>query len=149
MTTPRSFLLPFAGRCLAAFALLGSVAVAQKVETRSGFDVIAKPVATGEERQAQPNLWIFELEFKSLRMIEVEITDARTGTKRPELLYYLVYKAINREIDRKVDDEDRRPVNDPGENPKHFTVWQSFAAFLPTPTTSVCFLPVFRTASNW
>jgi hypothetical protein len=117
MTTPRNFLLPLAGRCLAAFAMLGSVAVAQKVETRSGFDVVAKPVATGEERQAQSDLWIFELEFKSLRMIEVEITDARTGTKRPELLYYLIYKAINREIERKVEDEDRRPVNDPGENP--------------------------------
>lgn len=117
MNTPRKQNLAVAGCCLMAFALLSSVANAQKVDNRGGFDVVAKPVATGEERQAQPDLWIFELEFKSLRMIEVEITDARTGTKRPELLYYMIYKAINREIDRKRDDEDRRPINDLGENP--------------------------------
>lgn len=117
MNTPRKNLIPVAGCCLAAFVWLSNVAVAQKVENRGGFDVVAKPVATGEERQAQPDLWIFELEFKSLRMIEVEITDARTGTKRPELVYYMIYKAINREIDRKRDEEDRRPINDLGENP--------------------------------
>jgi len=117
MTTPRSYSLALGVRSLLVLGMLGSVAVAQKVDTRNGFDVVAKPVATGEQRQAQPDLWIFELEFKSLRMIEVNITDARTGTKRPELVYYLVYKAINREIDRKVDDEDRRPINDLGENP--------------------------------
>jgi hypothetical protein len=117
MTSPRSFILRLSGRCLIAFAVLGSVAVAQKVNSNRGFDVVAKPVATGEERQAQPDLWIFELQFKSLRMIEVEITDAKTGTKKPELVYYLVYRAINREIDRKVQEEDIRPVNDLGENP--------------------------------
>jgi hypothetical protein len=117
MSTPRKHLFSTAAWCFAAFPMLGSVAVAQKVQTKGGFDLVAKPVATGEERQAQPDLWIFELEFKSLRMIEVPTTDARTGTKRPELLYYLVYKAINREIDRKQEDQDRVPVNDLGENP--------------------------------
>ena len=117
MSTPRKHFFPMATWCFAAFAMLGSVAVAQKVESKGGFDFVAKPVATGEERQAQPDLWIFELEFKSLRMIEVPITDARTGTKRPQLVYYMVYKAINREIDRKQEDLDRRPVNDLGENP--------------------------------
>ncbi len=117
MSTPRKHLLSIATWCFAAFAMHGSVAVAQKVEFKGGFDLVAKPVATGEERQAQPDLWIFELEFKSLRMIEIPITDARTGTKRPELIYYMVYKAINREIDRKQEEQDRRPVNDLGENP--------------------------------
>jgi hypothetical protein len=117
MSSPRKHLFPIAAWCVAAFAMLGSVAVAQKVETKGGFNLVAQPVATGEERQAQPDLWIFELEFKSLRMIEVPITDARTGTKRPELLYYIVYKAINREIDRKQEEQDRVPINDLGENP--------------------------------
>jgi hypothetical protein len=117
MNTPRKIIFPVAGFCLATVVLLSSVAVAQKVDNRGGFDVVAKQVATGEERQAQPDLWIFELEFKSVRMIEVEITDARTGTKRPELIYYMIYKAINREIERKRDEEDRRPINDLGENP--------------------------------
>lgn len=117
MSTSLKKQFPIAGLCLAALTMLSSKAVAQKVATNGGFDVVAKPVATGEERQAQPDLWIFELEFKSLRMIEVPVTDARTGTKRPELLYYVIYKAINREIDLKQDDLDRRPINDLGENP--------------------------------
>ena len=117
MTSSLSFKLPLIGRCLTALAMLGSVAFAQKIDSKGGFDIVAKPVASGEERQAQLDLWIFELQFKSLRMIEVEITDARTGTKRPELLYYLVYRAINREIDRKQQDIDTSPVNDLGENP--------------------------------
>lgn len=103
--------------CVLASAMTSDIVSAQEVTAKGGFDVVALPVATGEERQAQPDLWIFELYFKSLRMIEVEITDARTGTRRPELLYYLVYRAINREIDRKQQDEDVRPVNDLGENP--------------------------------
>ena len=117
MTSSHRFRLPLANQCLVAFAMLGSVTVAQEINSKGGFDVVAKPVATGEERQAQPDLWIFELQFKSLRMVEVEITDARTGTKRPELLYYLVYQSINREIDRKQQEEDIRPINDLGENP--------------------------------
>lgn len=117
MTISQSSLLRFSSRCIVAFAVLGSVAIAQQIDSSKGFDVVAKPVATGEERQAQPDLWIFELHFKSLRMIEVEVTDARTGTKKPEIFYYLVYRAINREIDRKQQDEEIRPINDLGENP--------------------------------
>lgn len=117
MISSRSSILRSSIQCLIALATLGSVAVAQQIDSSKGFDVVAKPVATGEERQAQPDLWIFELHFKSMRMIEVEVTDARTGTKKPELVYYLVYRAINREIDRKQQDEDIRPINDLGENP--------------------------------
>ncbi|MDA1161914.1 MAG: hypothetical protein O3B13_02315 [Planctomycetota bacterium] len=117
MSTPRLHVMRRSGQCLVAIAMLSGVAAAQTVQATRGFDIIAKPVATGEERQSQSNLWIFELHVKTLRMIEVEVTDPRTGTKRPELVYYLVYRAINREIDRKTDNEDIRPVNDLGDNP--------------------------------
>lgn len=93
------------------------LARAQKIESTGGFDFTARPVATGEERQAQPDLWILELQYKSLRMIETSVTDARTGSKQPQLLYYLVYRALNRPIDRKEDQTDTRPINDLGETP--------------------------------
>lgn len=118
MTNPIRVTLTTLSLCAVACAMTGNSILAQEASTKGGFDVVALPVATGEERQAQPDLWIFELHFKSLRMIEVEITDSRTGTRKPELLYYLVYQAINREIDRKEQEEDIRPVNDLGENPQ-------------------------------
>ena len=83
----------------------------QKTAGKGGFEFVAKPYATGEERQAQPDLWVHELRFKSMRMIETEVTDPKTGTKRPELFYYLVYNAINREIESRTDDADIVPVN--------------------------------------
>lgn len=102
-------------RVIAAFVLCLSSAdlvVAQKnAVSNGGFEFVAAPYATGEERQAQPDLWIHEVRFKTMRMIEVEATDPKTGTKRPELFYYLVYNAINREIESRQDDTDTVPVN--------------------------------------
>ena len=83
----------------------------KKVEGVGGFEFVAKPYASGEERQAQPDLWIHEIRFKTMRMIETEVTDPKTGTKRRELFYYLVYNAVNREIESREDDTDTVPVN--------------------------------------
>lgn len=83
----------------------------QKTAGSGGFEFVAKPYASGEERQAQPDLWIHEIRFKSMRMIETEVTDPKTGTKRPELFYYLVYNAVNREIESRSDETDTVPVN--------------------------------------
>ncbi len=83
----------------------------QKAPATGGFEFVAKPYASGEERQAQPDLWIHEIRFKTMRMIETEVTDPRTGTKRPELFYYLVYNAVNREIESRKDEADVVPVN--------------------------------------
>lgn len=87
------------------------VAAQQKTAGAGGFEFVAKPYASGEERQAQPDLWIHEIRFKSMRMIETDVTDPRTGTKRRELFYYLVYNAVNREIESRADDTDIVPVN--------------------------------------
>ena len=92
-----------------AFALPASAQ--KKVEGVGGFEFVAKPYASGEERQAQPDLWIHEIRFKTMRMIETEVTDPKTGTKRRELFYYLVYNAVNRAIESREDDTDTVPVN--------------------------------------
>ena len=83
----------------------------KKVEGVGGFEFVAKPYASGEERQAQPDLWIHEIRFKTMRMIETEVTDPKTGTRRPEGFCYLVYNAVNREIESREDNSDTVPVN--------------------------------------
>lgn len=96
---------------LLTFCLFAPTVRAQKKAGGGGFDYITKPYATGEERQAQRDLWMFELQFKTMRMIEMELTDPKTREKKKELIYYLVYRAINREIESRTDDTDTVPVN--------------------------------------
>jgi hypothetical protein len=55
-------------------------------------------VATGEELAAQSDLWVMDVYFKPLRMIVVELTDPQTGVKKPEYVWYLAYRAINRPL---------------------------------------------------
>jgi len=101
------------------FAVLASAPAQENPVTPvgRGFDFLVKPVASGEERQSQPDLWVFELQMKSLRMLEVELTEPGTNRKKKELVYYLVYRAINREIDRRQDDPERTPVNEYDKEP--------------------------------
>ena len=101
----------------AIVGLMPRFAAAQRPVGVKGFDFLAVPVATGEERQAQVDLWVFELQFRSLRMMELDLTDPRTGKKKRELVYYLVYRAVNREIERKEDLSDTVPVNDYDRDP--------------------------------
>jgi hypothetical protein len=96
---------------LTIFGALVPAAVAQKPLGVKGFDFLAAPFASGEERQAQNDLWVFELQFRSLRLIELDVTDPRTRMKKKELIYYLTYRAVNREIERQEDLSDTVPVN--------------------------------------
>ena len=101
-----------------SLALVPQLASAQdKVVLQEGFEAIAPSFGTGEERQAQPDLWIFEVRVKQLRMLEIPITDPKTGTKKPELIYYLVYNAINRKIEARTDETNTIPVNDYDRDP--------------------------------
>lgn len=102
---------------------LVQVSAAQDVKpVRGGFDNVVKLHATGEERNNQPNLWVFEIHMKSLRMLELPVIDAKTGTKKNEVIHYLVYKAVNRELERNKDDGESTPVNayDPAPGPDIF-----------------------------
>jgi len=77
-----------------------------------GFDYEVPAYATGEERQAQDNLWVMSLRFKSIRMMEMQVTDPKTKQPRTDLIYYLVYEATNREIERNAEDVQTTPAND-------------------------------------
>lgn len=100
---------------LAAFAVLTGSTFAQEPEDVAisrGFDYEVPAYATGEERQAQENLWVLSLRFKSVRMMELEVTDPKTKQPRTDLIYYLVYEATNREIERNPEDVQSTPAND-------------------------------------
>ena len=104
---PRSILL------VAVLCGLSSLASAQTLPPKDrGFVNSAQSIATGEEITSQENLWVLEVKFKSLRMIAVDITDAKTGEKKKEFVWYFVYKATNRAIEKKVDDTDTEAIND-------------------------------------
>lgn len=98
-------------------AIVASVSVAPTVTaqdvkpSRGGFDVLLPARSTGEELNNQANLWVFEVQFKSLRMIVVPTTNPKTGKKEPTPYHYLVYRAINRELPRRKDETDSRPIN--------------------------------------
>jgi hypothetical protein len=102
--------------CLAllALAFLGQKSEsvhAQETTLTRGFNFAVGSFASGAERQAQPNLWVFEIQYKTLRMVKIPITNKKTGVKKNEILYYLVYKIINRAIEQKPNDPEKTPIN--------------------------------------
>ncbi len=105
---------------VATVVLLGNSVVqveSAQGQSRRGFVTTAPSTVTGEERKAQEGLWVLEAQYKSLRMIPVEVTDPATGQKKQELIWYLVYKAVNRSIDVQTDDSDTKPANEFDELP--------------------------------
>ncbi|QDT64426.1 hypothetical protein [Calycomorphotria hydatis] len=95
---------------IATFALvLSSPAMAQTV-TR-GFDRNAPADASSEELTNQSNLWVLEVGLKPMRFVRVDVTDPKTGDKKSELVWYLVYRVVNRELDSPPVTPDLAPVN--------------------------------------
>ena len=115
----------FLGACLIAVGVVGlgdQSAEAQSSGVQRGFDLTLEATATGKELTAQTDLWVMEVSFKPMRMIWVDLTDAKTGKKSRELVWYLVYKAVNRTLQRRQDTSDTTPVNDNDPAPKQFFV---------------------------
>lgn len=91
-------------RIIACFSLLAaywtglaaSHGCAQERESNYGFKYVAPAQTTGDERATQTNLWVLEVQFKSLRQIELELSDPKTGTKRKEIILYMLYRVVNR-----------------------------------------------------
>ncbi len=110
---------------LACLLLCGvaSSAVAQPSANRltRGFEATAPAVATAEEL-AQGDLWVMQVDFKPVRLITVETTDPKTGEKRNELFWYLVYRAANKSLKTPPQDTGTVPVNnyDPEPGPSLF-----------------------------
>ena len=105
-------------RCIFLPALLGvALAVSSRpapvqAQVNRGYNRVIRIYATGEERNRQPDLWVLEVHLKQMRMRWVDVTvDSETGETKRELVWYLVYKAINRTIDSGEDSTDTTPVN--------------------------------------
>lgn len=59
-------------------------------------EVISPRAVTGQDRVAQPGIWALEVRLKPVRMVEVEVKDAKTGKAKREVVWYLCYRAFNR-----------------------------------------------------
>ncbi len=110
---------------LLAFAVLAVTSPAARAQTtpeEAGFKAIAASEATGEEISRQRNLWVMEVRLKPVRLVNVDVTDPKTGEKKKTLVWYVVYQAINRPITRRDDVRDTVPVNvvDPPPGPAMF-----------------------------
>lgn len=102
--------IPVMTCCLLAISVTG-FAQGSNATVTQGFDFLIPAYASGEERQAQPNLWVHSLRFKTVRMLQIEVTDPKTKLPRTDLVYYVVYEAINREIERNAEDPATTPAN--------------------------------------
>lgn len=98
-------LLPVMSRSLLATVFLAVMGLAWSGSSTTAFaqaafgEVKVDAQATGEEISRQPGLWVMEVYIKPLRLIAVDITDPKTGEKKPRFVWYLVYRAINRPLD--------------------------------------------------
>ena len=83
--------------------LLGAIGMSAPAQVFAqgdeGFRHKITPVATGVERYRQASLWVMEVQLKQMRLIWVDMPDAKTKEVKPELFYYLCYRAINRPIE--------------------------------------------------
>lgn len=85
--------------CLLAASWTGlavSLGHAQEKEKDYGFKFVAPSQTTGDERATQSNLWVLDVQFKSLRQITVNLPDPKTGKNREEIVLYLMYRVVNR-----------------------------------------------------
>lgn len=97
--------------CLVAMAaLLCAPQLSQAQENSQGFTQIAPSLASGEERNRQPDLWVMEVQFRSLRMIWSEVADSKTGEMKSEPFLYLPYRAYMRPLEKPAA-EDTTPRN--------------------------------------
>ena len=85
-----------------------------------GGEVRFAAVASGEERTSQSDLFVMDVCFKPMRMISVELTDPKTGQKKLEFVWYIVYRAFNHKLETK--GKENPPVNqlDPPVAPQQF-----------------------------
>lgn len=105
-----------------AAALAGGWSAPVRAQVTRGFDQTLRAVASGEEIQRQPDLWIFEISFKPMRMIWVDVQDPATGQTSRDQIWYLAYRAINRSLAARQEDGNTTPQNqlDPLPGPTPF-----------------------------
>lgn len=88
----------------------------------TGVETRVLPNVTEQELSQQSDFWEFELHFKPLRMIYVDLPDSEKGSSpRKRLVWYLCYRAINRKIERPVTENSALLAGkDPVERPAVF-----------------------------
>ncbi|HEV3301217.1 MAG TPA: hypothetical protein VG055_16315 [Planctomycetaceae bacterium] len=96
-----------AGLVVGVASLSGSQAVRAADD---GFSTVIQPSFTGEELRYQQDLWALEVAVKPMRMVYVPVTNPKTGAKSSEMIWYLVYKIVNRPVVRPAAAE-TEPVN--------------------------------------
>lgn len=101
---------------------LAAPAFAQDNASNKGFTIKAVASATGSERQSQTNLWVLEVQLKPLRLMRVPLPNPKTGKQRDEVVHYLIYKVVNRDLGEGKDASDSDPLNqfDPEVTPPLF-----------------------------
>lgn len=118
-------------RCLfllmLGFLLSGATgASAQQYNFNQGFRASAPAVASGAELSEQPNLFVMEVQFRPMGLVKVELTDPNTGKKQEKLVWYQVYRTLNRQLDTPVDDTDTLPVNPRDPIPRPYFIPEFF-----------------------
>jgi hypothetical protein len=71
---------------------------AARAASDQGFSTLIEPTFTGEELRYQQDLWALEVAIKPMRMVYVPVLNPRTGAKSSEMIWYLVYKIVNRPV---------------------------------------------------
>lgn len=98
------FIFGVAGLCL---AMGNSVANAQPLR---GGEIRFPATASVDELVNQSDLWVMDFYFKPMRIIPVEVTDPKTGAKKLEHVWYIVYRAFNHKLE--VKGKENIPVNE-------------------------------------
>ncbi|MEO1998039.1 MAG: hypothetical protein ABGZ17_22500, partial [Planctomycetaceae bacterium] len=96
---------------LACLALLANSLQAQVKRDADGFDRVLEVSVGGTELISQPQMWVYETHFKKIRMLRTMVTDPKTGKRRREFIWYLVFRVVNRHLNRLVDKTDTLPQN--------------------------------------
>lgn len=99
---------------------------AQQYNFNEGFDAVAPSVATGAELTKQPNLFVMEVQFRPVGLVQVEVTDPKTKKKETKLVWYQVYRTINRQLDTPIDNSDTAPVNPRDPIPRPYLIPEFF-----------------------
>jgi hypothetical protein len=100
--------------CLAGLAVAATAAT--RLELRAadpaqGFATVIQPNFTGEELRAHEDPWALEVDLKPMRMAYVQAVNPRTGAKSSEMVWYLVYRIVNRPTPKPALGTDSNPVN--------------------------------------
>lgn len=80
------------------FFILSAATESSAQPRRGEFEIPA--VATGEERTAQSDLYVMDVYCKPLRMIQLNLTDPKTGEQKLEYVWYIAYRAYNHKLER-------------------------------------------------